>query len=301
MLRTSLRLFSKRRIDFTVASSRLLIHFDSSTQPSENYKFARDFMEKNPSYKNILYHRIPPSEEDDVETSVEPPPPNSDERTKRILNVLYKMEDVADASWEDDTPSALEKDLAILVKDVPKIHDRLNDHDFRKVMKFFANINPSSNITQSKDYKDLKEHLDELCLSRLEKCDSENMLFINDIWLNTLGVESGTFQKACDIFAGKNWLSSQPMVQAFFHLYCLNKPIVNMSGIEMQFEGQFFGMSFEEIAIASMLFDKTNTPISSKSLLKSYYKRLEIVDLQHKHPIAVAMVLKVRHWIHTSS
>lgn len=280
-----------------VTSPRFLYHFDSSKQPSANYKFARDFMKNNPSYNRILYRRSPPTEEyNDVETS-EGSTTGPEERTKRISNVLFTLEDLSEASWDTDTdtPSDLEKDLANVGKDVPKIRDRLNDNDLVEILKSFGNINPNSNITKSKEYKDVYDRLDKLCLSRLEKFDSENMLFVNDIWLNSLGVESRTFQRACDIFAGKNWLSPQPMVQAFFHLYCLNKPIANMTGIERQLEGQFSIMSFEEIAIASMLFYKTKTPLSSTTLLTSYYKRLEREDLQPKQSVAVEMVIKVRH------
>lgn len=172
--------------------------------------------------------------------------------------------------------------------------EQLTDEEIVEVLHLLARIGPETAAVDTRNFVELWNAADRVCLSRVPKWNTEKLLYMADQWYPLRVAKIGRFVGKA-VWKTSSRLRKLPrdqLVRAVFYINLTRTPVENMIDIELNLKNNFFDFEIDDIAILCMGFFKTETPIRSVELIERIYQ-LTIHHSKDIKDISLAAILKV--------
>ncbi|XP_055844605.1 uncharacterized protein LOC129910997 [Episyrphus balteatus] len=139
----------------------------------------------------------------------------------------------------------------------------------------YLRIHPPTVSTRTKNYCEIWNELDKVCLNRVERWSMKELLHISDAWYQLGVARISKFVLIALRKIGRKVpkMSRDEMIHSMFFCNIVRRPVIEMFDYEVNFFKLIDGMSIDEIGVMSMGFFKTQTPIRNPELLNKIIQR----------------------------
>ncbi|XP_063635957.1 uncharacterized protein LOC134806578 [Cydia splendana] len=153
---------------------------------------------------------------------------------------------------------------------------------------------PETESIRTRNYIEVWAALDDECLKRHRDWSVDQMLsFLSLFYLLNVTRASDYVTKSLQRITNKvQQLTPQQLVQAMFYISANRKSPHDMHNLEVHLENNFSQFSIDELAIMSMGFFKSKTPIRSMALMERIIDKI-IEQSSDVHEVSLAALLKV--------
>ncbi|CAG9791947.1 unnamed protein product [Diatraea saccharalis] len=153
---------------------------------------------------------------------------------------------------------------------------------------------PETESIRTRNYIEVWAALDDECLNRFKQWSiDENLSFLALFYMLNVSRVSDFSQKALQRIASKaKQLSPGQLVQTMFYIGVARKPPFDMHNLEVHLEKLFAEFTLDELAIMSMGFFKSKTPIRNTELTTKIIHKI-IENSKETHEVSLAALLKV--------
>ncbi|XP_059060054.1 uncharacterized protein LOC131853231 isoform X2 [Achroia grisella] len=185
-----------------------------------------------------------------------------------------------------------------------KIFDTFVDHftdnikfatDKQLVSLFYSACQwPETESIRTRNYIEIWAALDEECLNRMKEWSLDQLLsFISLFYMLNVTRYSDFSLKSLQKLATKSkQLTTSQLVQTLFFVGILRKPPFDMHFLEVCFDNTFSDYTIDDIAIISMGFFKSKTPLRSVDLVCKIIDKV-IENAADIHEVSLAALLKI--------
>lgn len=160
---------------------------------------------------------------------------------------------------------------------------------------FFSLDNwPEPESIRTRNYIEVWAALDDECLNRLLSWTFDQQLYFISLFfmLNTTRVSQFTYKCILKLASKAKQLTCGQLVQTFFYIGVQRKQPFDMHNLELHLENIFPELSIDDLAIISMGFFKSKTPIRSMMLVEKIANKI-LEHSEDSHEISLAALLKV--------
>ncbi|XP_013185801.2 uncharacterized protein LOC106131292 [Amyelois transitella] len=160
---------------------------------------------------------------------------------------------------------------------------------------------PETESIRTRNYIEIWAALDDECINRLQGWSFDDMLKFTSLFfmLNVTRVSEFS-QKSVQKLASKaKQLTHSQIVQALFYIGIMRKSPHDMHNLELELDKRFKEFSLDELAVMSMGFFKSKTPIRDNEVVfKIIHKIME--NSKEINEVSLAALLKIiRYSLHT--
>nr|XP_019530042.2 uncharacterized protein LOC109401889 [Aedes albopictus] len=170
----------------------------------------------------------------------------------------------------------------------------LTDEEIVEVLHLLARIGPETPAVDTRNFMELWNAADRVCLARVPKWNTEKLLYMADQWYPLKVAKIGKFvgKAMWKISTRLRKLPRDQLVRAVFYINLTRTPVENMIDIEFNLKNNFFDFEIDDIAILCMGFFKTATPVRSVELIERIYQ-FTIHSSKDVKDISLAAILKL--------
>lgn len=153
---------------------------------------------------------------------------------------------------------------------------------------------PETESIRTRNFIEVWAALDDECLNRLKRWSFDEMLnFVSLFFMLNVTKASDYCFKCLQKLAGKaKQLTPNQLVQTIFFIGIMRKAPSDIHSLELHFNKHFETFSIDEVAIMSMGFFKSKTPIRSMELISKISDRI-IEESKNIHEVTLAALLKI--------
>lgn len=179
---------------------------------------------------------------------------------------------------------------------IDNLTDSMNKATDEELVSLFYSFNqwPETPSIRTRNFIEVWVALDDACHSRLNNWSPEQMLsFISLFYMLNVTKVSDSSRKMIEKLANKaKKLTPEQLVCTLFFVGVQRRPPYDMHNLEVHLEKNFSQFSVDDLAIMSMGFFKSKTPIRSNHLVMNI---MEVVIDNSKtiHEVSLAALLKV--------
>uniref|UniRef100_A0A1B0CGV9 Fast kinase domain-containing protein 5 n=1 Tax=Lutzomyia longipalpis TaxID=7200 RepID=A0A1B0CGV9_LUTLO len=162
-----------------------------------------------------------------------------------------------------------------------------------KTLRLLTHFPPSDGIN-SRNFVEIWSALDDACVERIDKWQTEQLLLVCDHWyaLNLAKVCKCTFQATKKLGRKLKALSPTNLVQTMFYVNMRRKPLLDMFDFEVNLFESIDNLSLDEIAVMSMGFFKTETKIRNPELVDKIFQRVT-AEIKTVQDISLVSIMKI--------
>ncbi|XP_001656894.2 uncharacterized protein LOC5578310 [Aedes aegypti] len=172
--------------------------------------------------------------------------------------------------------------------------EELTDEEIVETLHLLAEVGPETAAVDTRNYMELWNAADRVCLGRVSRWDTEKLLYMADQWYPLRVAKIGRFvgKAMWKISTRLRKLPRDQLVKTVFYINLTRTPVENMIDIEFNLKNNFFDFEIDDISILCMGFFKTETPIRSVELIERIYQ-LTIHHAKDVKDISLAAILKL--------
>ncbi|XP_055912062.1 uncharacterized protein LOC129946061 [Eupeodes corollae] len=158
----------------------------------------------------------------------------------------------------------------------------------------YLRIHPSTTSTRTKNYCEIWNELDKVCVSRIDQWKMKELLHISDAWyqLGVARISKFVLLALRKIGRKVSKMSRDEMIHSMFFCNIVRRPIIEMFDYEVNFNKLIDGMSIDEVGVMSMGFFKTQTPIRNPELIDKIIRKT-IGSVDTVKDITLVAILKI--------
>ncbi|XP_062538533.1 uncharacterized protein LOC134206820 [Armigeres subalbatus] len=170
----------------------------------------------------------------------------------------------------------------------------LTDEEVVEALGLLARIGPEAHAVDMRNYVQLWNAADRVCLGRVHRWDTQKLLFMADQWYPMRVAKVGKFvgKAMWKISSKLKKLPRDQLVKTVFYINLTRTPVENMIDIEFNLKRNFFDFEIDDISILCMGFFKTETPIRSFELIERIFQ-LTIHHSKDIQDISLTAILKL--------
>ncbi|XP_037936787.1 FAST kinase domain-containing protein 5, mitochondrial, partial [Teleopsis dalmanni] len=174
-----------------------------------------------------------------------------------------------------------------------RILPKLTDEQLLEALRRIALL-PLENSTSADNFIDLWNHMDIECCRRIERWDVDEILLVCDAWYTLKLARICEFVEESFRKIGRKVRKMKPeqLVHSMFFCNLLRKPLDDKLEFEENLLSCADKLTLQELAVMSLGFFKTKTPIRNPDLLSHIYKRL-MSELETIDDISLVALLKI--------
>ncbi|XP_047989383.1 uncharacterized protein LOC125228756 [Leguminivora glycinivorella] len=167
------------------------------------------------------------------------------------------------------------------------------DEELKGLFHSLANW-PETESIRTRNYIEVWAALDDECLKRHRDWSVDQMLsFLSLFYLLNVTRASDYCTKSLQRITNKvQQLTPQQLVQTMFYISANRKSPHDMHNLEVHLENNFAEFSLDELAIMSMGFFKSKTPIRNMALIEKIIDKI-VEQSSNVHEVSLAALLKV--------
>lgn len=231
---------------------------------------------------------------------------------EKIYLSKEKFEELMQSNWCKKSPNELFEDFSnlgaycsehnICISDtmfdtfIDNLTDNIKEASNEQLKELFYSLNkwPETESIRTRNFIEVWVALDDECTNRIRNMNFDEMLsFVALFYMLNVTKKSDFFNKAIQKLATKSkQLTPSQLIQAFFYVGIYRKPPFDMHNLEVALAENFSQFTIEEIAIMSMGFFKSKTPIRSMELVSRMID-LIIDNSKTINSLSLAALLKV--------
>lgn len=153
---------------------------------------------------------------------------------------------------------------------------------------------PEPDSIRTRNFIEVWAALDDECLKRLQSWTFDQQLYFISLFfmLNTTRLCDFTHKSIIKLASKARQLTPGQLVQTFFYIGVQRKQPFDMHNLELHLESIFSEFSIDDLAIMSMGFFKSKTPIRSMVLIEKIADKV----MEHSrdiHEVSLAAILKI--------
>ncbi|KAM3968289.1 FAST kinase domain-containing protein 5, mitochondrial [Aphomia sociella] len=153
---------------------------------------------------------------------------------------------------------------------------------------------PETESIRTRNYIEVWAALDEECMNRMRQWNLDQLLSFIALFymLNVTRVSDFSLKSLRKLATKSKQLTTSQLVQTMFFIGVVRKPPFDMHFLEVHFDNMFSECSVDDLAIISMGFFKSKTPLRSMELVS---KIIDVIIENPKdiHEVSLAALLKI--------
>lgn len=179
---------------------------------------------------------------------------------------------------------------------IDSLTDNIKLASDRELASLFNSLGkwPETESVRTRNYIEVWVALDEECLNRMQSWSFDEMLNFVSLFYMLNVTRASDFTKKClqKMATKAKQLTPSQLIQALFFIGVMRKQPFDMHNLELHIENNFEKFTVDDLAIMSMGFFKSKTPIRSMELLSKFVNKV-MKNSNDIHEVSLAALLKV--------